>query len=127
MNCEEDNRRDVLLLRSALKKTGAPLLSAGPGFAGAVAAAAGEGRGLRLPVAGLVLAGAVALLMLVGLPREARFAPPSAASLTPGFINPFGASVPGGVSETDFLKQLSVRAAKEPGSGPAPVNLKEGV
>ena len=127
MNRDDDNGKDVLPLRGALKKSGLPLLAAGPGFAGAVAKAAAAGGSLGLPVAGLVLAGGFALLLIFGLPRESRFSPPSAASLTPGFINRFGASVPGGVSETDFLKQLSVRAAKEPGSGPAPANLKEGV
>lgn len=127
MNCDTDNRKDVLQLRGALKAVGAPLLSAGPGFAERVAAAAGAAGSLRLPAAGLVLAGGIALLMIFGLPRESRFTPPSAASMTPAFINPFGASVPGGASQTDFLNRLSVRAAKDPGGGPAPVNLKEGV
>ncbi len=160
MNCDNDTKRDVLLLaagalpagralelerhiaacpacaalrlavlgqQKALEAAGAPLLAAGPGFAASVAAAAaGEPGGGRLTASGLVLAGVFALLMIFGLPRESRFAAPSGASITPGFINPFGASVPGRVSETDFLNRLSVREAKEPGNGPAPVNLKEG-
>lgn len=123
-----DLRLAILAERAALEAGSLPLLQAGPGFAaGAVAAAAGEQKESKLAFAGLALAAGLAALMIFGVPRATPPVQAPVSSLTPGFLNPAGASVPGGTAATDFLYRLSVRAGSGPAAEPAPSNLKEGI
>jgi len=122
-------RLALLEEKTQLKTGGLPLLQAGPDFAAGVTAAAAGGkvRVLDLAFAGLALAAGFAALLVFGLPPERQSPLSPGPSLTPAFLNPFSASVPGEASGTDFLYRLSDRAASEQGAGPAPINLKEGV
>ncbi|OGR41903.1 MAG: hypothetical protein A2X35_11380 [Elusimicrobia bacterium GWA2_61_42] len=121
-------RLAILAEKAGLQAGSLPLLQAGPDFAAAaVAAAAGERNESKLAFAGLALAAGLAALLIFGVPRATPPAPAPAPSLTPGFLNPAGASVPGGTAATDFLYRLSVRTGSGPAAGPAPSNLKEAV
>ena len=114
--------------RAALKEAGAPLLTAPDGFAARVAeAAAGAAGDTGFALAAAALAAALAVAV-VFIPQSADRSPaPPGPSLTAKFVNPSGASVPGGVSGTDLLYRLSARTSTGLGAGPAPLNLKEGL
>lgn len=115
-------------VRAALKEAGAPLLNAPAGFSrGVLEAAAAPARGPWPALAGLSLAAGLAALLLFLPPSENKSPAPAGPSLTERFVNPFGASVPGEASGSDFLCRLSVRAVSGPGAGPVLVNLKEGL
>lgn len=115
-------------VRAALKEAGAPLLTAPAGLTGRVLEAAAAPAGRLWPaLAGLSLAAGLAALLLFMPPSGNRAAAPAGPSLTERFVNPFGASVPGEASGSDFLCRLSVRAVSGPGAGPVLVNLKEGL
>lgn len=121
-------RLAVLGERAALGGGAMPLLAAGPAFSGAAARAAAAGeRGGGLAAAGLVMAAGLAVLLLLGLPQRRPAGAAAPRSLTAEYSNPYSASVPGGVSATDFLYSLSARSASAPAAGPVPLNLKEGL
>jgi hypothetical protein len=125
---EEKDIRGEQAVRAALKEAGAPLLSAAPGFAAAVAAGvSARGRALPVAFAAAALAAAAALLVFLPARRETPAGSPGRAALTEKFENPYGASVPGDAAATQLLYRLSARALEGPGTGPAPSNLKEGL
>ena len=114
--------------RASIKAGGLPLLAAGPAFTGAAArAAAGSERNVTVGAAGFALAAGLAAVLLFGLPHKKEPPPVLAPSLTERYSNPFGASVPGEASPTDFLYSLSARTGSGRGAGPSPMNLKEGL
>ena len=104
-------RLSLLEQRAALAAAGAPLLSAGPAFAGAVVSAAvrGSARENKLVLASALIAAGVAVFIMVAVPSQRVPITAAGSAITPPLADA-SYSVPDyGVQPSEFYYRLSGR------------------